>query len=145
MSVQGLSAKSCQRFACVFRQQGGLGFEAGAIRVVAEQGMTDVGEMDADLVGPAGLEPTSEEGGDRFAVGSDVGFEEPPMRDRLSAAFAHSLFVPSLGVTLERSIDRASGPAWAPPNKGQIFALECAIPAMVGKLARQRLVGAVIL
>ena len=70
MGVKRLPAKSRQRFPGVFRQKRGLGLEAGPVDGIAQERMADMGEMDPDLVGPPGLEPAGEEGGDRLSVGS---------------------------------------------------------------------------
>ena len=67
------------------------------------------------------------------------------MRDRLAAAFAHGLPVAGLGMTVERSIDRALRAVGRAPDKGEVLALKVPGPSVVGELAGQRLVGAVVL
>ena len=53
---------------------------AGAVDGVADDRMADLGQMNADLVGPAGLEPAGEQGGDRAEV-----FDDAIVGDRRSA------------------------------------------------------------
>ena len=108
MGMQRLSAKSLKGLARSRMEQRGLGFEAGAVGVVAEQRVADVGEVDSDLVGAAGFQPAGEQAGDRLAVEAVVFLQEFPMGYRVAAARAHGLLVARLRVAVERRIDRAA-------------------------------------
>ena len=68
ISMEGLPAKSRQRRLALRAELARLGFETGAINVVAEQRMAEMGEVDADLMGAAGLELAGQQRGDWFAV-----------------------------------------------------------------------------
>src|SRR5437868_11342571 len=52
-----LSAKGLERCASLRIQKRGLGLEAGAVNLIPQQRMADVGEMHPDLMGPAGYQP----------------------------------------------------------------------------------------
>ena len=88
--------------------------------------MADRGEMDADLVGAAGLQPAGREARDRLAVGAEVAFEHLPMGDRLAAALAHRHLVARARVAVDRLVDGAARPVRHAPDEGQIAALAAA-------------------
>ena len=77
--MQGLPAKSGEHFLALRPELAGLGLEAGAVNLVAEEGMAEMGEVDADLVGASGLELAGEERGDRLAVFAREGVQHLPM------------------------------------------------------------------
>ena len=88
----------------VCRQKRGFGAKSGPVGLVSEQRMADRGQMNPNLVGPAGFEP-AERGGSPPAARlfppwrllrrhfgglvAAVTLEHLPMRDGLAAAFAH--------------------------------------------------------
>ena len=78
--MQGLSSKGLERDSRLGAEMTGLGLEAGAVNIVAEQRMADRGQMDPDLVGAAGFEPAGEQARDRCAVGPGIALEHFPDR-----------------------------------------------------------------
>src|SRR5688572_14568280 len=114
IGMQGLSSKGRQRALRLLAQPRRLGAIAGGISLIAEQRVTDMGEVDADLMGPASLQPAVEQARDRqvliFAVPAGVGLQQVPMGDRLTAALAHRALVACTGVPVERRVDRAASP-----------------------------------
>ena len=66
--MQGLSSKARQGGPRRGRQAGRLGLEAGAVDRIAEQGVAGMGEMDANLMGPAGFQPAFDQAGGRLAI-----------------------------------------------------------------------------
>src|SRR6266568_8296947 len=103
--MQGLSAKGVERGSGVVSELIRLGLEATAIDVVAEQGMPDRGEVDADLVGAPGLEPAGDEARHRRAIAAAVAFEHLPMGDRRAPARAHRHFVAGAGMAADRLVN----------------------------------------
>ena len=65
MGVKGLSAKGREGSLGPLRQKRRLGAEPGPIDWIAKQRMADRGQMDPNLVSPAGFQPASQETGDR--------------------------------------------------------------------------------
>lgn len=145
ISMEGLPAKSGKRRLALRTELAGLGLETGAVNVVAEQRMAEMGEVDADLVGAAGLELTGEQGGDRLAVLTREALDHPPMGHGVTAALAHRHFLSGVRMPVDRLIDGAAFPVRHAPDKGHVAAAHLAGAAMVGELRRQRLVGAVVL
>src|SRR5665213_4487298 len=125
--MQSLSAKTLHGGASLRAEPAGLGFETGAIGGIAQDRMADMGQMHPNLVGAAGLEGTSEQARDRLAVRACEPFQHLPMGHRRAAAFAHRPFVSGSGVTVERGVDGALGPAGRAPDEGEIAALDAAI------------------
>src|SRR5260370_31210796 len=108
--MQSLSAKGRERGSGVVGELASLGLEAAAIDGVAEEGMPDRGEVDADLMGAPGLEPAGDEARHRRAIAAAVAFEHLPMGDRRASAGAHRHFVARAGMAADRLVDGA-GPA----------------------------------
>src|SRR6516164_11009954 len=100
--MQSLSAKGGERGSGVVAELSSLGLEAAAIDVVAEQGMADRGEVDADLVGAPGLEPAGDEARHRRAIAAAIAFEHLPMGDRRAPACAHRHLVADAGMAADR-------------------------------------------
>src|SRR5438132_862023 len=84
-AMQRLASKGRQRGLAFGAEMAGLGLEMRAINGISHQGMTNMGQMHPDLMGPAGLEPAGEKAGDRLAVASGKRLLDLPMRDRLAA------------------------------------------------------------
>ena len=61
MGMQGLPAKGGERGLRRLRQKRRFGAEAGPIDRVAQKRMTERGQMDPNLMGPAGFEPADQE------------------------------------------------------------------------------------
>src|SRR5215831_16801650 len=143
--MEGLSAKMAQGFAGPRGELGGLGLESGPVDVVAQERMADMGQVDPDLMGAAGLEPAGEEARDRAAVLSVVALQDLPVGDRRASALAHCAAVAGAGVAIERSIDGAARPIRHAPDEGEVAARERTGSAMVGELAGEGMVRAVVL
>src|SRR5690349_6409301 len=107
MGVQGLSAKGLERLAGWFYEAHDLGLKARSIGIIPEQRMTQMGQMDPDLMGPASLQPAGQEGHDRLAGGAGVFLQKFPMGHGLAAVRADRLLVARMGMAPERRIDRA--------------------------------------
>ena len=122
-----------------------LGLEMGAIDGVSQQGMTDMGQVHADLVGASGLKLAGEQACDRFAVAPGKALLDFPMGHGFPAALPDSHFLPCMGVTVDRRIDRAALPVRYPPDKGKIAAPHWPRAAVIGELRRERLMGEVVL
>src|SRR5215471_1561183 len=103
--MQCLPAKSFKRRTGLGSQPARLGLEAGAVGLIAEDRMPDMGKMHPNLVGTAGLQGASEQAGDRVQVGSIKAFQRLPVSNRRAAAVAHSLFVAGVRMTAERGVD----------------------------------------
>src|SRR4051812_8650935 len=122
--MERLSSKGLERLARLRRQQNSLGLEARPIGVVPEQRVSDMGQMDTDLMGPPCFEAAGEKARDRPAIDSQVGLEPLPVGYRLAAANTDRLLVTCLGMAVERGIDRALGPLWCAPDEGEIRAFQ---------------------
>src|SRR6185295_11264537 len=98
MGMEGLPSKALQHLARRWRQPRRLGLEPGRVGLVAEQRMADVGQMDADLVGAAGLEPARDQAGDRRAVGAGIALQHLEMGHGGAAVRPDSDLVAGLAV-----------------------------------------------
>src|SRR5258708_19507684 len=81
IGMQSLSAKGLERGSGVVGELASLGLEAAAIDRVAEEGMPDRGEGDADLMRAPGLEPAGDEARPRPALAAAGPFEHLPTGD----------------------------------------------------------------
>src|SRR5208283_5865377 len=106
-----------------------LGAESRSIDIVAQERIADRGQMDPNLVGATGFEPTGEQACDRLAgAGAPASFrpaitlEHLPMSDRLAAVLADRHAVARLRVTADRPVDGTARPVGRAPDKGQIAA-----------------------
>ena len=75
IGMEGLPSKGCEGGLGLRAELPRLGLEPGAVNLVAHQRMAEMGEMDADLVGPSGLELAGEQGRDWLAVHAGEGFQ----------------------------------------------------------------------
>ena len=160
MGMQRLPAKGPKRGLGFRRQKGGFGAESAAIDLVAHDRMADRGQMDPNLVGPAGFQPAGHKARHRrlgffwLSGLADPSGSRPtrkalqhlPMGDRLAAALAHRHAVAGFWVAVDRLVEDAVGAIGRAPNEGEIAPLERFVGlAMIGELRRQRLVRAVVL
>src|SRR5689334_7939361 len=122
-----------------------LGLEMRAIDGIAEEGMASMGEVDPDLMGPAGLELAGQEARHRLSVLAVESFPHLIMGHGLAAALAHGHLLAGLRMPVDRRIDRAAMTVRDAPGEGEIAAPHLAGPAMIGELRRERGMGAVIL
>src|SRR5262245_50230566 len=138
-----LSAKGLQRRSGVVTQLIRFRLEPAAVDLVAQQWVSDRGEVDADLVRAPGLEPAGNEARDRRAVAPPLAFEYLPMRDRRAAARAHRHLLARVRVAADRLVDGAARALRYAPDKGEIAAGQRLAAPVVGKLPAQRAVRAV--
>ena len=103
--MQGLSSKTPQGRLRLRGQMADLGLEAGAVGGVSEQGVADMGHVDADLVRPPGLQPAFDQARDRLAVLAVEGLQHLPVGDGLAAAFADRDLVARIRMPLERRME----------------------------------------
>src|SRR6185437_6890418 len=115
------------------------------------------GQVDTDLVSPAGFEPACQEtcdwdarapalGSTNIAFLSAIALQHLPMGDSLPAAFADRHAVAGDPVPVDWPVDRAPRPVRRAPDEGQVAALERpSFAAMARELFRQAFVGAVVL
>src|SRR5215468_689088 len=141
--MKRLSAKTFKGLARTRRQQAGFGPESRPVGVIPHERVPDMSQVDPNLMGAAGLEPARDQTGDGLSVGSTVTLDNLPMGHGLAAALAHRHLVPGMRMPVDRLVDGAARPVGRSPDEGEITARERSGPAMVGKLAAQRLVGMV--
>src|SRR3954469_19235145 len=98
ISMQGLSAKGLKGLGGLRGQPGGPGLEARPIDRIAHERMADMGEMDPDLMGPAGLELAGQKTRDGLAVGAGISLEHLPVGHRLAAVRAYRPLVAGMGM-----------------------------------------------
>src|SRR5258708_4855337 len=134
IGMQGLSAKGLEGRSGLGGEAGGLGLEASAIDVVAEERMADRGKMDADLMGAPGLQPAGQQAGDRRAIGAKVALQQLPMGHGLAAAIAYRHLVAGARVTVERLVDGAARPVGRAPDEPQETAGQGTGAAAIGGL-----------
>src|SRR5262245_16532342 len=96
--MQRLSSKGCERISGCFRELGRFGLEARPVDRITHQWVTNMGEMDADLVGPASLQVAGEQARDWFGVGPRKGLEFLPVGDGLAAIGPHRHLVAGMGM-----------------------------------------------
>jgi len=105
--MQGLSSKTVQSVPSRRRQPARLGLEAGSVGRVAEERMTGMGEMDANLMGAAGFQPAFDQTGRRFPVRALESLQHLPVGDGGASLGAHRHPVAALGVPVDRLVDGA--------------------------------------
>src|SRR6266571_9295257 len=132
--MQGLSSKGCERISGCFREPGGLGLEARPVDRITHQRVADMGKMNADLVGPAGLQLAGHEACDRLAVGPRKGLELLPMGNGLAAIGPHRHLVAGVRMAAERLVDGAAGAVWGTPHKRKVAAPHYPGAAVIGEL-----------
>src|SRR5262249_27615201 len=111
--------------------------EPAAVDLVAEQRVSDRGEVDADLVRASGLEPAGNEARDRRAVTAAVALEHLPMRHRRAAPGTHSHLLACVRGAADRLADGAARALRPAPDEGEIGAAQRLAAAAAGELAAQ--------
>src|SRR5215471_3050441 len=122
--MQSLPAKALQGVSRLGKEAVGFGLEPGPVGRVPQNGVSDMGEMDPDLVGTPRFEGAGEKAGQRLSVGSEKTFQHLPVGDRVPTVLTHALFVASVGVASEWGINRALRAIRRTPNESQIAPLE---------------------
>src|SRR5947207_2491413 len=94
--------------------------------------MADMGHVDPDLMGPAGLQPALQKASYSLGCGvlaatclaalPAITFQHQPMRHRLTSPLTHSHLVARMGMTIDRPVDRAARLVGSAPDKRQIAA-----------------------
>ena len=99
----------------------GPGAVPGAVDGVADDGMADLGHVDADLVRPARLQPAGDERGDRREP-----LDDPVMRDRALPLVRPARHAPAevAPVGHEGEVDRAGRRPDAALDDGEVLALD---------------------
>src|SRR6516165_4307382 len=141
--MQSLSAKGRERGSGVVAELASLGFEAAAIDGIAEERMSDRGEVDADLMRAPGLKPAGDEARHRRAIAAAIAFEDLPMGDRRAPACAHRHLVAHARMAADWLVDGAARPLRHAPDECQVAAAQRPAAAVVGELAAERAMGAV--
>src|SRR6266702_7398825 len=100
-----LSAKGFERRFCLVAQLIRFRLEPAAVDLVPQEGVTDRGEVDADLVRAPALEPAGNETRDRRAVAAAIALEQLPMRDRGAAPRAHRHLLARVRMAPDRLVD----------------------------------------
>src|SRR6185437_2141797 len=122
IGVQRLAAEGFQGGAGRGREQAGLGLEAGSVSSVAQDRVADMGEVDPDLVGTAGIQGAGQKARGRLAVGAGVALQHFPMRYRRPAALAHRAPFSGSRVAIEGCVDGALWPTGRSPDQSEIAA-----------------------
>src|SRR5438105_1687830 len=138
-----LSAKGFERCFCLVAELIRFRLEPAAIDLVAKEGMSDRGEVDADLVRAPALEPAGKQARNRRAVAAAIALEHLPMRDRGAAAGAHRHLLARVRVAADRLVDAAARALRHAPDEGEIGAAQRLAAPAGGELAAQRAVRAV--
>src|SRR5215813_5860870 len=107
-----------------------LGLEMGAIDEVAQQGVADMGQMHADLVGAAGFQATGKQAGCRPAISAGKLRADFIMGNRGATALAHSHFFARVRVAVDWRINCAAGTARNAPDEREIAALHRTVATM---------------
>src|SRR5262245_55879386 len=99
-----------------------LGLEAAPVDLIAEEGVPDGGEVDADLMRATGLEPAGDEARHGRAVAPEIPFEHLPMRHCRAAAGARGHLLAHARMPGDRLIDGAARSLRRAPDEGEITA-----------------------
>src|SRR5579863_6199088 len=118
--VQRLPVESREFFLRAQAQQGCLGLEAAAVETVAKQRVTEMRQMDTDLMRPSGLKAAADEACDRRTVAPRECFAKLPMRHRFPALRRYGHFFAIGLVARERRLDRAPRIARHAPDESEI-------------------------
>src|SRR5262249_49424546 len=97
-------------------------FKTRRIGRITEQGVADMGEVDADLVGAAGFELAGEQARDWPAVQPFITLDRLAMVDCFAAAGAHRHLLAGFGMTGDWGIDRAFRAVWGTPDEREVSA-----------------------
>ena len=102
--VQGLPRKYVETGLRRFREPRGLALEPSRVKGIAQHGMTQMGHVDANLMGSSRLQPAGNEA--RFP---SKAFDKPPMGHCMAAAPGrhHRDFFAARGVTGKSGVYRA--------------------------------------
>src|SRR5690349_21501202 len=123
--MERLSAKALERRPRAQRQAAGLCPIARTVGAVTHDRVTNMGEMNADLVRAPGVESAFDQARDRrLAVVARITLKHLPVRHRGPAALAHCAPVARMGMAVERRVNRALRTRRGSPNQRQIAALQ---------------------
>src|SRR5690349_6740484 len=121
--MQSLSAKGLQGSPSLWVEATGFGPEPGPVGGVPKNGVPDMREVHADLVGTPRFEGTGEKAGQGLSVCSET-LQYLPMGDRRPAVPTHGLLVAGMGVASDWGINRTLWTIGCTPDEGEIAALE---------------------
>ena len=125
--MQSLSAKALQCGTGLWTEAAGFGPEPGTVGYVPKNRVSDMGEVDPDLVGTPGFEGTGEQASQGLSVWSGETFQHLPMGHCGPTVLTHGLFVAGMRMTSEWGADRSLRTIRRTPNQGQIAALQRAV------------------
>ncbi len=126
--MKGLSIQLLTLLTGGLLKPGRFSFEPAAIDTIAEQWVSDMSHMDADLVGPPGFQATADQTG---MVG--IVFEAPPMGGGGAPGTDHGHFCAVVGMAPHRCCNKSFRWFGFAPYHGQIFALQGPAAPVIGK------------
>ena len=136
-------AKFCENRLGGLSQMGGLGFEARSIDGICQQGMADMGHVDADLVRASGLQFAAHQ---RHGTGAGAkNFLRIPMGDRFTRTLmmGHGHFLAIVRMARDGCVDVPRAAIHPAPDKSPIGARQRECPAVICKEIRQALMGGI--
>src|SRR5262249_36056833 len=116
---------------------GGFGLEAGPVSGIAQERVSDMGEMHPDLMGASRLKGTGDETRDRLPVGPMKTFQHLPVSDGPTSTLPYRLLFPGMGMAPDRGLDRALRAVRYPPDQGKVSAFERSF-GLLRELLRER-------
>lgn len=148
MGVQSLARKRGYDGRHPGRQCVGLRLEGSAIVAVAYERMSDMGQMNPDLMGSTRFKAALQQRRHRLAM-AIIGGANRVMGDGVArigrSERLDGAFCPVCACPPEWRVDRAFWRRRMSPDQGQIGALQRARPAVIGKLRGQMPMGPVVL
>src|SRR5262249_15694432 len=119
VGMERLAIKIGERLTSGGAEQSRLGLEPRPIDAVPEQRAADMGKMDPDLMGPAGLEPAGQKARHRVTSGTLVPLDDLPVCHRVPAALPDCHLVAGVGVAGDWRLDAALWPVRRAPPEGE--------------------------
>lgn len=131
IGMQRLPSKGVEGGAGGGAKEGGLGPVAGAVNRVPEEWMSEVCDMNPNLVGSAGFQAAFDQTHRGFSRRRSfrirlafVFLQHLPVRDRLPTSLTHRHFFPRMRVPVDRRVDGPARTIRDSPGEGEISALK---------------------
>ena len=131
--MQSLSAKGLQGRPSLWAEATSFGPEAGPVGCVPKNGVPDMRQVHADLVGTPRFEGAGEEAGQRLSVWSRKTLQYLPVGNRLPTVPTNGLLVAGMGVAPEWGIDRTLWTIGCAPDESKVPTLERTV-GLLGEL-----------